>query len=320
MTYHYDPDIATIVDLFPFTDFSDPVEIRRATAYIAKEYMAEVDTNAVEFEDIYIPALDTAPDIRVRVYRPKQQESDVPGLLYIHGGGFAVGDLDQEHSGCVRIVEELGVVVISVDYRLAPEHPYPAPLEDCYSSLVWLAENAGSLKVDIERIGIMGASAGGGLAAGTTLMARDLGGPTLCFQFLGFPELDDRLETKSMKRFVDTPGWNLPSAVNSWKFYLGDKLQPGGDAVPYYAAPGRAKDLSNLPPTYVSALEFDPLRDEAIIYALRMLEAGVSVELHTYPGAFHGSGFLAPHAEVHVREMRDTLAALKRGLKADHSK
>jgi acetyl esterase/lipase len=231
--------------------------------------------------------------------------------LYIHGGGFVVGSIATEHGSAAMLARELGIVVVSVEYRLAPEHPYPAGVEDCYAALVWLHEQAATLGIDKTRIGVFGQSAGGGLSAAVTLLARDRKGPPLCFQFLGIPELDDRLSTASMRAFTDTPLWHRPNAILSWKFYLGDKYNAGSDDVPSYAAPARATDLRGLPPAYISAMEFDPLRDEAIVYALKLLEAGVQVELHTYPGTFHGSSIFA-HAAVSQRQEREMFEVLRR--------
>jgi acetyl esterase/lipase len=207
------------------------------------------------------------------------------------------------------LVQELGILLASVDYRLAPEHPYPAGLDDCMTALNWLHREAPELGVDPGRIGVFGQSAGGGLAAAVALRARDERGPALCFQFLGIPELDDRLETPSMRRFVDTPMWNRPNAELSWKYYLGSLV----GETPYYAAPARALDLSGLPSAYVSAMEFDPLRDEAIDYGSRLLQSGVSVELHVFPGTFHGSSAI-PGTAVSRRLHDESLQALRRGL------
>ena len=222
-----------------------------------------------------------------------------------------MGDIEMMDVVCQMYCSELDAVIVSVGYRLAPEHPYPAGLHDCYAALVWLHDQAADLGVDPSRIGVGGGSAGGGLSAAVALLARDLGGPALCFQFLQIPELDDRLETPSMQQFTDTPLWNRPNAVWSWKHYLGDLH--GTDDIPYTAAPSRCTDLSGLPPAYVTTAEFDPLRDEGILYALGLLQAGVPVELHSYPGTFHGSG-LIPTAAVSQRDGAESLEALRRGL------
>ena len=207
-----------------------------------------------------------------------------------------------------------GAVVVSVEYRLAPEHPYPAAVHDCYSALRFLAVQADELGVDPARLAVLGTSAGGGLGAATALLARDLGGPALCFQMLHIPELDDRLETPSMRAFVDTPMWSRPLAEQSWRAYLGPDVDR--DDVSPYAAPARATDLSGLPPTYISTAENDPLRDEGILYGLRLLQAGVSVELHQFPGTFHGSALVAS-AVISKRAQTESVTVLRRALGVD---
>ena len=267
---------------------------------------------ALDIDDRLIPGPDGAPEVAVRVYAPSDRPSPVPAVLHIHGGGFFGGSVDLEHGGSVRTASELGVVVVSVEYRLAPENPFPSGLEDCYAALTWLHGHAADLGVDAGRIAVSGGSAGGGLTAGLTLLARDRGGPAIAFQCLMIPELDDRLDTPSMQRFTDTPMWHRSAAERSWRWYLGDAYGTG-DVSPY-AAPARAADLSGLPPAYVTTMEFDPLRDEGITYALRLLQAGVSVELHSFPGTFHGSGMVVG-AAVPRRETAERLVALRRGLR-----
>ncbi|MCU1601631.1 MAG: lipase/esterase, partial [Frankiales bacterium] len=222
--------------------------------------------------------------------------------LYLHGGGFCLGDLDMEHGGAVQIANEVDAVVVSVDYRLAPEHPYPAGLDDCMVGLRYLSGL-------VDTVAVHGQSAGGGLGAATVLRARDEGGPAIAFQSLGIPELDHRLETPSMQAFTDTPLWARPQAVKSWEHYL------GGNPADGYASPSIMADLSGLPPAHVTVMELDPLRDEGIGYALRMLQAGVSVELHAYPGTFHGNS-LVVDAAVSKRQAADLIGALRRGLGA----
>lgn len=309
----YDPELAHIIPLLPVeTEWSDLDAARaRMGEMIASMPAPQTDRpDTVRFEDRSIPGPDDAPELSVRVYTPLGDTPVRPGVVYIHGGGFCFGTVEFEHAGALAAAHAADAVLVSVEYRLAPEHPFPAGLEDCYAALSWLASQAPALGVDPDRIGVMGQSAGGGLAAGLALLARDRSGPKLCFQLLGIPELDHRLETASMQAFVDTPLWNRPNAIMSWRAYLGN--DPG--EVSAYASPSIAKDLAGLPPAYVSTMEFDPLRDEGIEYALRLLEAGVQVELHQYPGTFHGSSLVAG-AAVSRRASAEMMDALARGLR-----
>jgi acetyl esterase len=310
MTYAIDPELAAVLPMLPASDLND-LPAARASFAALMAAMPKPDTSGLLIEDRMVPGPPGAPDVPVRIYRPEQPVA--PAAVYdVHGGGFIMGDLEIGHARNVELARGLGVVVVSVDYRLAPETPFPGPLEDVYAGLVWTAKHADELGVDPQRIAIHGSSAGGGLSAGLALLARDRGGPHIAFQFLGVPEIDDRLSTPSMTAFVDTPIWNRPNAVISWDAYLGAGV-PGTDGVSPYAAPARATDLAGLPPAYVSVMHFDPLRDEGIRYALAMLDAGVTVELHLFPGTFHGSG-LAPHAAVSQRETAETIAVLRQAL------
>jgi acetyl esterase len=244
------------------------------------------------------------PDVQVRIYRPQQAQGAV---VWLHGGGWVVGDLDTEHPWAALLARRSGATVISVGYRPAPEHPFPAAHDDAYAVLTWTAEHAAELGIDPGRIAVGGHSAGGGLAAGVALRARDQQGPPIRFQLLNQPGLDDRLETWSARSFTDTPWWNRDKLAAAWRYYLG-----GAPAKPY-AAPARADDLSGLPPAYIAAAEFCPNRDEDIVYALRLLQAGVSVELHQWAGTFHGSQAIQS-AEVSQRQVAELGAALRRAL------
>ena len=308
-----DPELAAFVDAMPVFDLGDAEAARAGFEAMLVSMARELpEAEALEIDDRMIPGWPGEPDVKVRVYRPKAVAGPtVPGLLMIHGGGFIVGSIETEHIGATVTAADLGAVVVSVDYRLSPEHHYPAAVHDCYAALTFLHAQADALGVDTSRVAVMGASAGGGLAAATALLARDQGGPPLCFQMLHIPELDDRLETPSMRTFVDSPVWNRPLAVQSWQAYLGDLS--GSAEVPVYAAPARATDLRGLPPAYVSTAENDPLRDEGIAYALALLHAGVSVELHQFPGTFHGSA-LVMSAGVSQRAQRESASVLRRAL------
>lgn len=316
MGYNYDAELATMLEFLPDTSLtiSNPVQARAEFLQLLSLLTADLDTSGVVIEDRMIAGPAGAPDVPVRIYTPEGLNATVPGILHIHGGGFVIGNLDGEQGTCLALSRGLGVVVVSVDYRLAPETPYPGPLEDCYAALEWTSTHSAQLHIDPARLAVFGLSAGGGLSAATALLARDRGGPPICFQYLGIPELDDRLQTPSMQRFVDTPMWNRPNAELSWDFYLGEQYQRGADDVPYHAAPARAEDLSGLPPAYVSTMEFDPLRDEGITYALRLLQAGVATELHSFPGTFHGSTLFAT-AEISRREAAEMFAVLRRALR-----
>ncbi|MCU1456552.1 MAG: lipase [Actinomycetia bacterium] len=262
-------------------------------------------SDAVERTDRVVPG---DPDVRVRVHRPKGADSPLPCVYSIHGGGYVMGTYDIDDSWFDKLCPKLGFVGVSVDYRLAPEASYPGPLEDCYQGLRWTYEHATELGIDPDRIGVMGVSAGGGLAAGLTLLARERGEVPLSFQLLDSPMLDDRQITDS-SRSDGLPVWNRDSNEFGWRAYLGDLY--GRDDIPATAAPARATDLAGLPPALVSVGTCDGFRDEDINYALRLNQAGVPAALHVYPGACHGFQQVAPDAAVakqSARNMEDWLA------------
>ncbi|MFI9381478.1 alpha/beta hydrolase [Kutzneria sp. NPDC052558] len=310
MTYAIDPELLPWLSMLPEgVDFTDVQALRERMTSMRDQMPVYEPENPVTVEEKLIPGPAGAPEVRVRVYTPTSVPAPRPAFVSIHGGGFAIGNLDQDAGGSLEIADKIGAVVVSVDYRLAPETPYPGPLEDCYAALEWTAAKASELGVDPERIGIGGDSAGGGLTAGLALLARDRGGPAVKFQYLGIPELDDRLETPSMVQFVDTPLWHRPNAILSWKYYL------GGQPADQYAASARAEDLTGLPPAYVSVCEFDPLRDEGLLYAHRLIQAGVPTELHHFPGTFHGSTMIRA-AGISQRMAAERIEAIRRGLTA----
>ncbi len=277
-----DPELAAVVAQLPVFEPGGAGDARaRARAYSADRPPVP-GREALDITEERAAGPLGADPVRVRVYRPAG-DAPHPAVVYVHGGGFIAGDLDTEDIRCVRLAHDAGCVVVSVEYRLAPEHRYPAALDDCYAALCWTASSAPELGVDPSRIGVAGASSGGNLAAATALVARDRGGPTVAFQCLVYPTLDDRMQTASVG-FVGTPMIDGSDVARCWDHYLG----PDHSDASEYAAPGRAVDLAGLPPTYVMTAELDPLRDDGLRYAARLLEAGVSVELHQFAGAFHG--------------------------------
>jgi acetyl esterase/lipase len=310
--YAFDPELRPWISMLPDLDIRNLPAARAKMAVLQSQTSFSLP-DGVTMDVRTAPGTAGQPDVPLLVFSPNFASSR-GALVYMHGGGFVLGDADGDKELPAQLAAEVGAVVVSVDYRLAPEHPFPAALDDCYSALLWVVDHAAELGVDRRRIGVGGVSAGGGLAAGVALLARDRGGPELCFQFLDVPELDDRLQTPSMRQFVDTPMWNLPNAVESWKHYLGSQTR--GDSVSHYAVPSRAANLAGLPPTYVCVCEFDPLRDEGIAYAQRLVRDGVAAELHLFPGAFHGSGGLIPTAGLSRRMRAELIDATRRGLAA----
>jgi acetyl esterase len=310
VAYPFDPELAQWISMLPDIDFKDIATLRGADEAMMEHLPPYEPPVPLTVRDTVAPG---EPDVPVRVYAPESQDGPLPGLLFIHGGGFILGNITMFDGEAKRIAAEVGAVVVSVEYRLAPEHPYPAGLDDCYAALLWTAKSASELGIDPARLAVGGDSAGGGLTAAVALLARDRGGPELCFQYLGIPELDDRLETPSMLAYVDTPLWHRPAAEFSWDSYLGGPGVRGTSGVSPYAAPARMEDLSGLPPAFVNVCQFDPLRDEGIVYAQRLAQANVPTELVLYPGTFHGSGMIA-QAAVTQRIAADQLAALRRAL------
>lgn len=256
--------------------------------------------DAVERIDHVAIGRDGRPDVTVRVYRPKGVEGPLPCVYWMHGGGMVLGTYDGDDPRFDRWCPMFNCVGVSVEYRLAPETPYPGPMDDCYTGLAWVHQNADILGIDRARLGIGGPSAGGGLAAGLGLLARDLGEVPLAFQLLIYPMIDDRMTTPSSQ--WDVPIW-APSANRfGWASYLGDLT--GGD-VPIYAAPARAAELAGLPPSYIMVGTLDGFLDEDLLYAQRLNQAGVATELHVYPGAPHGFDGLLPDTDVSHRAERD---------------
>jgi acetyl esterase/lipase len=311
-----DPELRAVVEKLPTDRPLDLNNIPTARAKMNKMVTALLATfppvEGVTSQDQSAPGAKGDPAVRVRVYRPDDQPSKLPALLWIHGGGYVMGDIDQDDRLMKQLVKRIGCVAVSVDYRLAPENPFPAPVEDCYAGLKWLFAHADELGVEPTRIAIGGASGGGGLAAGLALMARDRGEVQVAFQLLIYPMIDDRNVTPASYAITDPRMWHRESNRLGWKAYLG--RDGGGADVSPYAAASRAKDLSKLPPAYIPVGALDLFVDENIEYAQRLIQAGVPTELHVYPGAFHGFDVFAPSAKVSKQFKADRDDALKRAL------
>ncbi|MCL2200907.1 MAG: alpha/beta hydrolase [Oscillospiraceae bacterium] len=299
-------------------------------------------TNAVlsrggkfKVEERTVPGPDGAPDIILLIIRPLRLEADIggactecsatgdaaasevpattvsaptPAFYFIHGGGMITGNRRGIDDVLLDWAEEFGAAFISVEYRLAPEAPHPAPVEDCYAGLKWLSENAAELDIDPSRLILIGQSAGGGLAAATALLARDRGGPSLMAQMLLCPMLDDRNNTPSALQGEGRGVWDCHANKLGWTALLGDNQ--GGENVSPYASPARATDLSGLPPALIDVGSAETFRDESISYANAIWYSGGQAELHVYAGAYHGYDGLAPNAKA----SQDTLEARRRWL------
>ncbi|GID32811.1 alpha/beta hydrolase [Paractinoplanes brasiliensis] len=308
-----DPEVAVplnqLLEAMPggFNSVPDIVQ-RRATVQAMLSGIEIPENPNVVKEDRTVPGPEGEPDITVRIYKPVNATGSLPGIYYIHGGGMILGSVDGEDPNATMICDQVGAVVVSVEYRLSPEHPHPAPVEDCYAGLVWMAKNAAELGFDADRLAIYGASAGGGLTLATALLARDRGGPQLKFMMPIYPMIDDTNTTESSHEITDIGIWDRAGNIEAWAWYL------GGKPADQYAAPTRAEDLSGLPPAFIDVGTVDLFRDEDLAFAQRLMAAGVPTELHIHPGAYHAAETFAAEAALAQRIWALRLDALRRAL------
>lgn len=300
-----DREFAEFLEGFPALDFADPAALRA-------EFAGERPVSAQEWPDGVTHEIHNVSDvdgrgIPVHRYMPESAGQAAPTVLWIHGGGYCVGDVEQDESYCAWLARDAGVVVASVEYRLAPEDPYPAGLDDCYAVLLDIAASAGE-EYPTGPLVVAGGSAGGGLAAALALRARDEGGPALHGQVLLYPYLDATMSGPSLSTLSEAPVFNATDARHCWKHYLGDALSDP----PAYGSPSVAEDLTALPQAYVLVAGADCLRDEAVEYALRLQSAGVPTEMHMVPDVPHGFDRLVPAAGASRRLGKEVAAVVRR--------
>lgn len=306
-----DQDLAKVRERFPSLGFDlrDLAGSRTILKKLAERARIR-DTSSIAVEEFAITHSEDSTTLNLKSFRPLTGSTEKPALLWIHGGGYVMGSAGDTDQTLAHIALETDCTVFSVDYRLAPEHAYPAALDDCFDCLLWLQKHANQLKIDPERIAIGGASAGAGLTAALALRARDEGTQQVLFQLLIYPMLDHRHRTPSSRAIQDPNLWNEQTNRLAWALYLGALTDH--DEIPLYASASLAADLTNLPPAFVCVGDLDIFLDEDIDYAQRLLQAGVPTELHVYPGAIHGFDMLAPDAAISQRLRKDVNNALQK--------
>jgi len=304
-----DAELHKFIEEFPKFDFTDEMmpALREMMAASLGE-LAEPPASVVR-EVIMVPGVDGSADVRCYLYKPAKPEANAPAYLHLHGGGMILGSPDQTDERCIKICDSMGVTVLSVDYRLAPEDPYPAALHDCYAGLAYLHNSAEALGIDRSRIAIGGESAGGGLAASLAIFARDKGDYAICYQQLVFPMIDDRTgkEGAEVDPNIGEFVWRPANNQYGWVSYLGSASAENAHI------PARTENLSGLPPAWIGVGDLDLFFTENKDYAQRLADAGVPVSFEVYPGAPHGF-YLWPEAKVSQKFEVDFMRTLSRGL------
>ena len=310
---HVDPELRDALAFLPQVPLTAETLVGyRADLQASLNAASIPDLPDIATAEIHVESAFGAKPIRVLTYRPVRSDDALPAFVHTHAGGFVMGSPEMKDVENRIFASELNCAIYSVDYRLAPEAPYPAALEDIYSVFVWLHANAGQLGLDPARIGIKGESGGGGCAAAAALYARDRAGPKFAFQQLIYPMIDDRSAVqKDLHPYVGEFFWTQANNYFAWRSLLGG--EPGSPGVSPYAAAARAADVSGLPPTYMSVGGLDLFLEENLTYANRLSRAGVPVELHLYPGAYHGF-YRTANARVTRQAEHDTREALRRFL------
>ena len=266
----------------------------------------------VTIKNIKIDNKDNSAKIKLRVYQPVNRTNPAPVLIWMHGGGYIIGKPEMEDAICIQFVRELGISIVSVDYRLAPKHPFPAGLEDCYSALIWAKENANEWGFDTSRMAVGGTSAGGGLAASLAQLAYDRKEVSLNFQLLTYPMLDDRTVLRTDIDDSNSPTWSQKKNKFGWESYLGKEY--GAETPPKYAVPARRSDLSGLPKAWIGVGTLDIFFDEDTAYAQRLKEMGIACDLEIVQNAFHGFDAFDHNLPMVQEFRRSQIAALRKYL------
>lgn len=306
-----DPELRPLIEALPPVTLTDELLplIRSAAAPLPPQPDV-IDAVCVDQHTVPGPA--GAPEVRLAIYRPVGAKKPLPCIFHIHGGGYVAGSAQAAEPLYRPFAAELDCVIVSVDYRLAPETRFPGAIEDCYAGLAWVFQNAMKLGIDAGRIGVMGESAGGGLAAALALLVRDRGAYALAFQTLIYPMIDDRTcVAEPPHPYTGEFVWTAQNNTYGWSSLLG--VEPGSEGVSCYAAAARADDLSRLPPAYISTGALDLFLEEDMDYARRLMRAGVPVELHVYPGAYHGFDFFTA-APIALEARQHLMNHLRRAL------
>lgn len=307
-----DPQLAAALDFFPALPLSsETLETVRANIASFAGMIPPPDAPGVEVGEREVPGPAGAPAVRVLIYKPKA-DGPLPALIALHGGGYVAGTPGISDARCRVMAHQVGCLVVSVDYRLAPETPFPGAVEDCYAVLKWIAQNAAELGVDAARIGVTGDSAGGGLAASLCMLARDRGEVSIAIQALVAPMIDDRDGTGDrVNAYTGEFIWTVQASHFAWAALLG---KADRDRLPAHAVPARARDLSRLPAAFIAVGSVDLFVDSNLEYARRLIGAGVPTELHVYPGGYHGFDMVAGTRLAAAFE-RDLVTALRQALR-----
>lgn len=304
--YHrIDRDLRTRGRLFRI--LNKTFTVRRLKLFGKFKIKLPIIDQKITFSDTYIPRNDGSK-LRIGIFKSKKPTDNATGVLWLHGGGYALGFPEQIKNRAKQLIAASNCVVIAPDYRLSVEAPYPAALEDAYTALLWMKEHAEELGIQDDQLMVGGDSAGGGLMAAVSLYARDKGEVAIAFQMPLYPMLDDRMTSKSAKD-NDMPVWNSQSNFNAWQLYLGDLF--GSPSVSIYAAPARAEDYRNLPPTVTFVGDLEPFRDETVQYVENLKEAGVPVDFQVYPGCYHAFDSMCPKAEVSKKAIEFLTSSFK---------